>query len=663
MPLDSTAGSGPSVTAGEWTVALDQPVPALSGTLPALAARHASGRRGYALACRPDLPPRTQALASLPQPLPESLLAPQAMVPARLAGAARESLLAVIGLPPGPPILTTHTRCRPWSESELVHDLLHPVARVLAALEPAGITHRGVRVENLFRSRDGGPVALGDGFCLPPAFLQPPWCESLPMAQCVPEGRGAGQPADDIFALGIAVISVAAGRVPWAAADPRDLHRLRLEKGSFNALVSEIRLPAGLADLLRVMLADDPELRPGAEFVAAWPAASMQGRRGAVRPVRRAARPLVVGTEKALDTRAAAWLLASSWSEGARALRSGALDGFVRRGIGDPALAERLAETVRTEQAERPDTADDMAMCRAIAMLDPQAPLCWRGVAMMPDGIGTLLARAACSPAEAPLTVADIAALVHAEAPARWALSGGDTSSAAMHARTGAQWRLLLRTRGPAGGLERLLYQLNPGLPCLSPMLRGVWAATPASLLAALEAVAPGAEAAGQGGTLPPDPAIAAYLAARQGPAAERALAALEAPAAAAATARVAVLARLQARHASDQRLPRLAAWLASACEPVLATWHSRLTREALPARLAEAAAAGDLSTVHGLLDDPAARQADMAGARAAAAELAGIDAELAAIAAGAPLRRAQARAAGEQAAAGVSVTCLLGIA
>lgn len=661
MPLDSTAGADRTVTTGDWTIALDQPVPALSGTLAALAARHVSGRRGFALACRPDLPPRTQALAALGPGGIESLLTPVAMVPARLPGGVRDSLLAVMPLPPGPPVLTAHTRCRPWSEHELIHDLLRPVARVLAALEARGLTHRGVRVENLFRPREGGPVLLGDGFCLPPAFSQPAWCEPPKVAQCVPEGRGDGQPADDVFALGVALVAVAAGRVPWAAVDPRLLHRARLEKGSFNALTSDLRLPGGLADLLRVMLADDAELRPPAEQLAGWPT-SLQGRKGAARPVRRAGRPLQVGAEKALDTRTAAWLLGTNWQEGVRAVRGGGLDGFLRRGIGDPALAEKLAEIARPGSTDAPEHADDLLLCRAIAMLDPDAPLCWRGVAMMPDGVGPLLARAVCDEANAPLKVADIMALVMSEAPARWALAGGDAELASTLSRTGAQWRVHLRTNGPVGGIERLLYQLNPGLPCLSPMLRGAWAATPGGLLAALEAAAPPPGAADQAGGLPPDHQMAAWMAARQDGTQERTLAALAGPPAAAAAARVAVLARLQARFAPGRALPRLAAWLAASTDPLLATWHRRSLRTALPGRLAEIAATGDLAALHALLDDPAARRADAEGVAAAHEELAAIDRELGAIAAGAPHRRAQARAAGEQAAAGISLTCLFAV-
>jgi hypothetical protein len=659
MPLDGTETAGHTVRAGDWTIALDQKVPALSGTLPALAARHVSRRRGFALACRPDLPPRTQAMAALGTSAIDGLLTPAAMLPARLPGAARESLLVVMALPPGPPILTSATRCRPWSETELIQDLLRPVARLLAALDQRGVTHRAVRVDNLFRAREGAAVVLGDGFCLPPGFGQPAWAEPPPLAQCVPEGKGNGQPADDIFALGVALIAVAAGRVPWAGTEPRDLHRARLDKGSFNALTEDLHLPGALSDLLRAMLADDPELRPDAAQVAGWPA-SLQGRKGAARPVRRAGRPLLIGTERALDTRTAAWLLGSNWAEGIRAVRGGALDGFLRRGIGDPALAERLAETARAGLADAPETADDLLLCRAIAMLDPAAPLCWRGVAMMPDGIGPLLARAVCDEPSAPLKVRDVAALIAAEGPAKWAHSGGDPGLAATLSRAGAQWRLMLRTSGPAGGIDRLLYHLNPGMPCLSPLLQGTWTATPASLLSALEANAP---ASTGNETPPPDEHLAAYLAARNDGGLERLLSRIDGPPAEAIAARTAVLARLQARYAANARLPKLAGWLAASAGPLLATWHSRSHRESLPARLAEVAAAGDLAALHAVLDDATARRADAEGAAAAHAEIAAIDAEHTALAVGAPQRRAQARAAGEQAAAGISLTLLLGVA
>jgi hypothetical protein len=665
MPLDSTA-TGLMAATGDWTVLLDQPVPALSGVLPALAARHASGRRGFALACRPDLPPRLGALTSLGQAQIDGLVLPQALLPARLPRSPRETLLAVMPLPPGPPILTAQGRCRPWSESELVHDLLRPVARVLAALEARSVTHRGVRVENLFRTREGGPCILGDGFCLPPAFLQPAWTQPPALAQCVPEGRGNGQAADDIFALGVAIVCVAAGRVPWAGTDPRALHMARLERGSFTALTADLRLPGTLADLLRAMLADEADLRPDAQALVAWPS-GMQVRKGAARPVRRAGRPLPVGQALAHDTRTAAWLLAANWTEGIRTVRGEALDGFLRRGVGDPALAERLAEAARTSGSDPLDVADDLLLCRAIAMLDPQAPLCWRGVAMMPDGLGPMLARAVCDEEHAALKLADLVAMVGAEAPARWAFAGSDAATAATLSRSGAQWRVWLRATGLAGGVERLLYQTNPGLCCLSPLLHGAWAATPAALLAALEAASPEPGSAGAGsmgaGPPPPDHHVASFLAARNEAGLERLLAGVSGPPAQAIAARVAALARLQARFAADLSLPRLAAWLAAAAQPALETWRSRTMRAGLPARLAEVAGAGDLSALHALLDDPGARQMDAEGAAGAEAEMAAIEAELAAIANGAPARRQQARATGEQVAASISLSCLLGVA
>lgn len=662
MPLDG--GNSAGVQAGEWRIDLAQRVAALSGTLPAFAARHASGRRGYALACRPDLPPRAAAIAALLGPPVENLLTPQAMVAARLpgsgAGAGRDTMLVVHPLPPGPPIITAGSRIRPWSESELVHDLLRPGVRVLAALETKGVTHRGIRPETLFRAAAGGAVTLGEAWCLPPAHAQPAWCESPQVAQCLPEARGPGTLADDVFALGVCLIVAAAGRIPWAGMDPAAFHRARLERGSFNVLAADLRLPGALPDLLRAMLADDPDLRPDIESLQGWPGA-MQGRKGSARAVRKAGRPLVLAGQQALDPRSAAFLLATNWADGVRTVRSGGLDGFLRRGMGDAAMAEKLADTVRSAANDPPDTADDVLLCRAIAMLDPLAPLCWRGVALMPDGLGPALARAmaGADPVEGAgakgLSQTDLVALVASEAPARWAMSRGEPTGASTMARSGAQWRVLLRTQGMAGGAERLLYQLNPGLPCLSPLLQGAWASTSGSLLTALEAAA----AQRPGGVPPPDRHVAAFLAARNEAGIERLLLPLTGgDAAEMVAARTAVLARLQARFGRAPA-PNLAAWLAAEAQPLIATWHSRRRRAELLSQLDTIAATGELAILHAALDDATARRQDKEAAAAARAEIAAIDAELAAQEQMAEATRAAARQAGQQAAAAVALTSM----
>lgn len=675
MPLDGVGiteraeqdGSG-GLLAGDWRIELGSRVPALSGRLEAFAARHRQGTRGFAVACRADMPPRAADIANLLGPPIENLLTPRATVAARLPGRgneAREAMLVVHALPPGPPIIAPGGRIRPWAETELVHDLLRPGVRMLAALEAKGVTHRGIRPDNLFRPANGGSVTFGEAWCLPPALAQPFWCEAPQVAQCLPEGRGPGTLADDVFALGVCLIVAAAGRVPWAGMDPAAFHRARLERGSFNVLAADLRLPGALPDLLRAMLADDPDLRPEIEALQGWPGA-MQGRKGSARVARKAGRPLVLAGQQALDMRSAAWLLATNWADGIRALRSGSLDGFLRRGLGDSQLAEKLSDLVAIAATDPPDTADDVMLCRAIAMLDPLAPLCWRGVAMMPEGLGPLLARdmaraagAASGEGDASArsgaTQTDLVALVAAEAPARWAMSRGENATAGTLSRTGAQWRVLLRTQGLTGGAERLLYHLNPGLPCLSPLVKGAWASTSASLLAALEAAA----ADRPGRVPPPDRHVAAFLAARNEAGIERLLQPLSGndPAEILA-ARAAVLARLQARFGRAPA-PNLAAWIASEAGPLVATWKSRSRRAELAEQLESIAATGELGILHAALDDATARRNDTDAAEAAQAEMAAIDAELASEGQVVAVLRAAARHSGQQAAAAISMTVM----
>ena len=78
-------------------------------------------------------------------------------------------------------------------------------------------------------------------------------------------------------------------------------------------------------------------------------------------------------------------------------MRSNAVEQWLRRGLGDAQLAARVEELVRHRSLDMPpDDGDGEAalVMRAIAVLDPLAPLCWRGLALWPDGIGTALAAA-----------------------------------------------------------------------------------------------------------------------------------------------------------------------------------------------------------------------------------------------------------------------------
>jgi serine/threonine protein kinase len=158
-------------------------------------------------------------------------------------------------------------------------DIARQIARALAAAHAAGIVHRDVKPENIMIRADGFVKVLDFGL----ARVSPPEAEALTQtnfetmegvllgtpAYLSPEqasGRHAG-PEADVFALGVVLYEMLAGRRPFSA--PGTL-------GLIAAIVGEQPLPASrvnpavpraVSDLVESMLAKSPEERPPARAI------------------------------------------------------------------------------------------------------------------------------------------------------------------------------------------------------------------------------------------------------------------------------------------------------------------------------------------------------------------------------------------------------------
>ena len=637
-----------TLIADRYAVMLAQPLPEAGGGLPTYAAkdRHTGDAALIAIQVRRDLPPRARALQVLATPI-GGVLSPLAHGPA--PGPRGEAGYFVIcPAPPGPSLAG---RLRPWSEAALIAHVLRPAAMALEKLAAHGVTHRAIRLDNVFEGPRDQPLVLGVAWAAPPAILQPALFEPPYSAMCHPAGRGDGSVADDVYALGVLLLTLALGRLPMAEQDDDAILRRKLEQGSHGALVGDERLPPLIGDLLRGMLAEDPEHRPTPTLLTDPGVA--RSRRVAARPPRRAQRPLPVGGIAVWDARTLAYALGTEPEQGLGVLRGGAAVQWLRRALGDSTLAAKVEELVRHRVSDTsPDesNSDATMLMRAVAIIDPLAPLCWRGTALWPDGLGPLLVAAAGEPALA----GGLEDLVMAEAPAGWAMlrpERCDFSGLRLEARQNRAW---LGTRGPAGGVPRLTYLLNPLLPCNSPLVADPWVGRLADLPAALEAAV-----AANPKTAVFDAHLAAFIAARGDSRLENDTSTLSGtPQNPVGLPELRLLAQLQMRYYA-RPLPALAGWIAGAAGPMVALWFNRPRRQELTDRLRSLAQAGMLMPMLALLEDPAGRNADASGARLAAAELNLIEAELRNIAAGARQRRGVAERIGQEIAAGAGVVAL----
>jgi hypothetical protein len=470
------------------------------------------------------------------------------------------------------------------------------------------------------------------------------------MAVCHQSGRGDGRMADDVYALGVLLLTLALGRQPLDGSDDATIMFRKLEVGDFAAMAGNERLPPMLGDLIRIMVAEDPDHRPTP--AALRDPAAARSRRVVGRPPVHAQRSFRLGAATVWNTRGLALAMALEPDEAAAALHSGTLTYWLRRGLGDSGLAVKMEELVRQSGQDLTadkETAQAALVMRAIADADLLMPLCWQGLAMFPDGLGPLLAT---DPDTDPGLHQKLLTIVATEAHGTWAGMREERAPSAPQKLEARQRRAIQQIKGPAGGMPRLSYTLNPQSPCISKLLEGRWIANVRDLAPALNAVA----AANPDADLL-EPQIAAFIGARSerqldqevkflttdGDAAARALTALQ------------LLSELQARF-HPLPLTGLTTWVAARAKPLVERWQNRERRAAVDAQLKTLVEAGMLRPILTLLEDQPGHAMDSEGLRAALAELAHLDAELLGIARGGADRAALAARLGQEVAAGIGL-------
>ena len=563
----------------------------------------------FALVCRPDMQPRRDAVTKLSRLRLSGLLTPRAIGTLHWApdDAEREILIfpqlngkRLADRPDG--------RFEPFGETRLSHDLLPPLVSTLKELGALYVPHRAIRADNLFFcGADGQDVVLGECVSALPGLFQPVACETIESGQALPGGRGGGRRSDDIYALGALLVTLLCGGPPLPDLDDDTLILRKITQGSCAALVDGRRFSSAIMELLRGLLCDDPKERWGLEEVQLWLAGRRMSPRQVLLPPRAQRAITISGQRREMD-REVAQALSRSWAEGVELVVSGELDGWVRRGLGDEDRGKRIAgyRALKTGSPLEPD----LLLTRALAILDPSGPMRFKGLALCLDGLPGALAQDYENEDRRKL----LAEILGLRLPAHWielqARGGAEVVAykklyEALHSHLG--------NPGFGHGIERCLYEANPGLACRSPSLARFRVCQIEELLPALDRLA-----AGQGGGATQefvDRHIAAFCAARARDLGSEIYKGLDQPddLASRRMAVLKLLAEVQ-KLTGPASLPNLTRAMALLLEPVIQGFHNRPYREELIAEVEATAAKGSLSQLAKVLDDPKAQRGDELG-------------------------------------------------
>jgi hypothetical protein len=577
----------------------------------------------FALVCEPGALPRHDVANALHELRSEVLLAPLEAGAVEWGAGGSRQFAMVFERPAGTRVVSSLNQpITPFTENDLVHHALPPLVAALLDLFASGATHRAIRPTNLFfRDPAQRLIALGECVSAPPASEQPAAFEPIESAMAMPMGRGDGSAADDLYALGVTLIFLLLGRCPWAAMNDEQLLAEKITRGSYSALLGNERIIGMISEALRGLLADDPRERWTADDLIHW----FEGRRLSPKQpamVRRAPRPLEFGGQFFVTARSLAHAFARSPAAAARAAKSPEFEIWMQRSLADEDRAKMVASALTEAYNLGAASQEERLVARVCTALDPPAPIRYKSIAIALDGFGTAMAAGF----RGQVSLQHLAELMGGRLVQFWfsAQSGLRPEQIGI-LKAFDRLRLHLEDRRPGLGPERVLYEMNPRLHCLSPLVEVDLVFEPGEILPALER----ASEKRQDDDFQLDRHLAGFIAARFRNAGTDCFDALSS---ADLTQRILgvlyLLARLQGLKGAPL-VPALAQRLARQLPPVVERYHNRTRRARIMAELPRVAARGNLTDLLALVDGAADRQKDVVGFGEALREYAMVTREL----------------------------------
>jgi len=537
----------------------------------------------------------------------------------------------------------------PLNEDTINHHFIMPMIGALTALTNAGVVHNAIRPDNIYwRIGTATPPQIGECLSSPAGVGQPVFFEPIERALAMPLGRGVGVHADDCYAFGVTLALLVLGRNPLQGMDDAAIVDAKMQRGTFGALVGSQRLSPTHIEILRGLLADDAKQRWTAGDLDQW----LGGRRMTPKSSdagRRAARHFDFAGKEYWQAAPLAAAFAQNPAEAAKVIEAEALSKWLRRALNDSERASSVENIIQAlKQSGKTAHYDDQLVARVCIALDHSGPIRYRGLSTMPAGISSLLVDAALTGNN----VATLSEIISTQLVSLWIEMQKD-----LHGDYLAMLQLFERMKGLiekttfGNGIDRVIYEINPNLPCFSPMMRGHYVTTPKMLLPALERVA----ASGNRPREPIDRSIAAFLIVRDRKG-ESFFEPMTAPEGSIkrGLAILTLFSELQYRHGPES-LPQLAAWLSPFAEPAARRFLSKSMRERVQKQIKEAVTSGNLSSLLRLVDDPKRIERDRQDFMAARMLYLNIQKEIAGLEAKLNNRDSVVRSAGKPMAASIS--------
>ncbi|MDA0655289.1 MAG: hypothetical protein O2912_02610, partial [Proteobacteria bacterium] len=376
----------------------------------------------------------------------------------------------------------------------------------------------------------------------------------------------------------------------------------KISYGSYGALIQRHRISLTMMEVVRGLLMDDVEERWTIEDLEFWVSGRRLSPKQQAMPPK-ASRSFPFQGDELLTARSVALAFGKHWDESVEPVRGGLLDTWLRRSLGN----EEAVNAVNTAKAVISVTGsenDDRLLARVIIALDPVGPIRFKSFSATIDGMGgEIFAKFMDENVRQ-----DFAEIVRANLVAFACEMLGKSGADKMRYISQFEKMKPFLEHGEIGqGIERVIYELNPSLPCQSPLLETEYVFDLAEMLNAYERLAKD-NPDGMGVWV--DRHVAAFVATRLKGGLMAELRDLEnrLDPASVAVANIRVLGHVQ-EQAGSIPAPHLCGVAVALLQPAVERFHSRKQREQMQQTLNRVAKDGQLANILMVVDN--SRQID----------------------------------------------------
>lgn len=606
MALKVSGGGGDSVISTGRTIDVrdryeidsSKPLPALDSK-PAVAYtcihKRDSKRSLYALVCDPKLAPRQEVVSILRRLDHRCLMRALDWDVIDWPPEGRRCPVVILEKPGGKRIFESlDQKVAPLQEEVVMRRFIEPACQILRDMNALDTSHRMLRPDNLFwMGEPGQEIMIGECFSSPAGITNPLVYETLECSLASVAGRGEGDISNDLYALGVCILALLTGESPLHGVSDADVVQKKLSAGSYGAIIQHHRVSLTMMEPLRGLLNDDPHERWTLEDLFMW----LNGRRLSpkqqVMPTK-AARGLTIAGKDYSTAREVANALHRNWEQAAAHINSGSLDTWLRRSLGD----EDTVESVNLAKSGAGDNQDKL-IARVLIALDPDGPVRLKSYSATIEGHATLIGAFYGDQAAQQL----FSQVISMGLVPFWMEQQRRLEPQYIrHMNRLEKVRSVLTQPGLGFGIERVVYELNPQMNCLSPLFERDFVPSVESIVPAIDRLC--------AADTPPEQLIDRHIAAFLGTHLKRSIGIelrnidRDPDSEEGRISQVQILAILQDSLHRDQVFLRLCGVAASVLEPAVSRFHSRAHRKSVRIRIMKAARTGKLQELLDIIDN-----------------------------------------------------------